>query len=516
MKKALLYSRVSTDEQAEKGFSLLHQETSMHKYCEYHNVEMLHHFIEDYSAKNFDRPRWKELMEFIRTNKGTVDILIFVKWDRFSRNIEEAYKVIRKLHIAGIELCCIEQPLDLKIPENKLILANYLVMPEVENDKISNRTRDGMRKGASLGYFMGTAPVGYLNHRTEDGKSTLILDPKLSSIVKKCLEEFSSGHYTAEELRRKYFGASSLRPVSKQTFLNMLRNPTYVGKIAVPNTEGGYPLLVNGHHQAIISMSTFLANKKAFERKNKICITKDRDEFPLRGQLICPICRKVTTGSWSKSRNGNKYSYYHCQKGCKFRAPAPIANKIFEKFLDGFALKDEVLKLYFLVLEDYIKESNADRLKEIKSIDNKIADLVSRTKRLDEIMMDGKLDSGKYNELYSRCSFELEALQEQKKRIVTSNQEAMSNFKSALTLHANLIAIYELADIREKKEIIGSIFPEKLIYDKNGYRTTYTSGLAQHIFRDINKLQGQKKNKEAISDLLSMNAPSPGLEPGTP
>ena len=132
------------------------------------------------------------------------------------------------------------------------------------------------------------------------------------------------------------------------------------------------------------------------------------------------------------------------------------------------------------------------------------------------MMMDGKIDSSKYNELYSRCSFEVEALQEQKKGIVTSNQESMSNFKSAITVHANLLAIYEVADIREKKEIIGSIFPEKLIYDKNGYRTTHTSGIAQHIFFDINKLQGNKKNKEAISGLLSSNAPPPGLEPGTP
>jgi site-specific DNA recombinase len=132
------------------------------------------------------------------------------------------------------------------------------------------------------------------------------------------------------------------------------------------------------------------------------------------------------------------------------------------------------------------------------------------------MMMDGKLDSGKYNELYTRCSFEIESLQEQKMGMITSNQEAISNFKSAISVHASLTEIYNIADTREKKEIIGSIFPKKLIYDKNGYRTTDTSGLAHHIFQDINQLNGNKKKKEVISDLLSTNAPPPGLEPGTP
>ena len=87
--------------------------------------------------------------------------------------------------IYGVDLCCIEQLLDFKIPEYKLILANCLGIPEVENDKISNRTRQCLRKVALLGYFMGMALVGYINHRPEDGKSTLLLDPTVSPIVKK-------------------------------------------------------------------------------------------------------------------------------------------------------------------------------------------------------------------------------------------------------------------------------------------------------------------------------------------
>jgi site-specific DNA recombinase len=34
MKKAILYIRVSTDEQAERGYSLMDQEARLRKYCE--------------------------------------------------------------------------------------------------------------------------------------------------------------------------------------------------------------------------------------------------------------------------------------------------------------------------------------------------------------------------------------------------------------------------------------------------------------------------------------------------
>jgi site-specific DNA recombinase len=40
----------------------------------------------------------------------------------------------------------VEQPLDLNVPENKLILALYLAIPEIENDRRSLNTQMGMRR----------------------------------------------------------------------------------------------------------------------------------------------------------------------------------------------------------------------------------------------------------------------------------------------------------------------------------------------------------------------------------
>jgi site-specific DNA recombinase len=68
-----------------------------------------------------------------KKDKGkTTDLLLFTKWDRFSRNAGDAYQMINMLRKLAIYPQAIEQPLDLTIPENKMMLAFYLAAPKVE------------------------------------------------------------------------------------------------------------------------------------------------------------------------------------------------------------------------------------------------------------------------------------------------------------------------------------------------------------------------------------------------
>ena len=92
--KAILYIRVSTDEQADKGYSLQHQEERLKKYCELQNIQVLELFKEDYSAKTFQRPEFTKLLSFLKKNRHMADLLLFTKWDRFSRNAADAYSMI--------------------------------------------------------------------------------------------------------------------------------------------------------------------------------------------------------------------------------------------------------------------------------------------------------------------------------------------------------------------------------------------------------------------------------------
>jgi site-specific DNA recombinase len=64
--------------------------------------------------------------------------------------------MINTLREYGVVPQAIEQPLDLSIPENKMVLAFYLAAPEVENDRRVLNVLYGMRRAKKEGRYMGS------------------------------------------------------------------------------------------------------------------------------------------------------------------------------------------------------------------------------------------------------------------------------------------------------------------------------------------------------------------------
>src|SRR5258706_931058 len=190
--RAFLYIRVSTDEQAEKGYSQKHQDDRLKQYCAYNNIEIMGVYWEDYSAKTFDRPDFNKMLTHIKKHRNSADLLLFLKWDRFSRNIAEAYAMINQLNKLGVEPQAIEQPLDLNIPENKIMLAFYLAAPEVENDRRALNVIGGMRRAKKEGRWMATAPKGYKNIRNEQNRPVIVPGDD-AKYIKWIFEEINKG-----------------------------------------------------------------------------------------------------------------------------------------------------------------------------------------------------------------------------------------------------------------------------------------------------------------------------------
>ncbi|EDM34438.1 site-specific recombinase [Pedobacter sp. BAL39] len=170
MKTAIIYIRVSTDEQAQKGYSQRSQEEKLNKYCKDNQIEIVQTVFEDHSAKNFERPAWTTMMKQLNMNKAARPrLILFTRWDRFSRNTANAYYMITQLQKLGIEPQATDQPLDMSVPENKVLLAMYIVTAEVENDRRSLNIKQGIHKAKKEGRYMGRAPIGYLNISLPDG-----------------------------------------------------------------------------------------------------------------------------------------------------------------------------------------------------------------------------------------------------------------------------------------------------------------------------------------------------------
>lgn len=175
MVTAILYIRVSTDEQVQKGYSQRSQQERLSKYCNNNQIEIAQTIFEDHSAKNFNRPAWSTMMRQLNSSKASrPNLLLFTRWDRFSRNTAYAYYMITNLEKLGIGPQATDQPLDMAILENKVLLTMYIVTAEVENDRRSLNIKQGIYKAKKEGRYIGRAPIGYINFSLPDGRKTII------------------------------------------------------------------------------------------------------------------------------------------------------------------------------------------------------------------------------------------------------------------------------------------------------------------------------------------------------
>ncbi|HLW06753.1 MAG TPA: hypothetical protein VKY45_04255, partial [Marinilabiliaceae bacterium] len=68
-------------------------------------------------------PEWKRWMMVIKSKSSKEDKSVqFIKWDRFSRNIEYAYEMFGILRKYRTTAMAIDQPLDLSVPESTVYL----------------------------------------------------------------------------------------------------------------------------------------------------------------------------------------------------------------------------------------------------------------------------------------------------------------------------------------------------------------------------------------------------------
>jgi site-specific DNA recombinase len=215
--------------------------------------------------------------------------------------------VLRKL---GVEPQAIEQPLDLTIPENKMMLAFYLAAPGVENDRRALNVFFGMPRARKEGRYMGLAPIGYLNKTDELGRKYITPNEPQASILRWAFEEIAAGIYNTKQIfkRAKEKGFKATRSL----FWFAIRNPVYCGKIIVPKHKDEETIFVKGQHEPLIFETIFYEVQDVLNgrgRKYRLKV-EAHDSLPLRGYIICQMCGKVLTGSASKGRN-RYYPYYH-------------------------------------------------------------------------------------------------------------------------------------------------------------------------------------------------------------
>lgn len=515
VKKAVIYTRVSTEEQAVRGNSLVDQEEVLRKACEYDGIEIVDHIQDDgYSAKTFNRPSFQNFRARLKSGQIKVDFLYVVRWDRFTRNIENGYLMIYELRSYGVEVKCLEDTYDSSDPASVMLRAIKMAEPEMDNRRRAKNTQMGIRRALKAGrYACGAAPIGYSWDR--NGTHPMIKPNGSAGLVKEAFELYSTGLYPIEGVR-KLLQEKGLS-IQKTAFNRMLRNPIYKGNIIVPEQGDEEEQLVIGIHEAIVSKELFdivqSVLAKIFEKNaSRAEKVNYRDELPLRGLLQCPKCHSSWTGSGSRG-NGGIYFYYHCQNGCKERIKAEEANVAFSDYLKSFQVHPEASNLYMAIVEDIFKTKEGDREKEIERFQKTLAELEPKLLKIDEMYVTGDLEKDSYQRMKASTKEGIQQLQTQISRLTTADTNFMKYCRYGLSLLGNLDFHYQQSSPHVRKKLLGSIFTGKLVFENGNYRTTGLNEAVALIGLFQKDLENKKAEHSVISDKTFGNVPVTGLEP---
>jgi site-specific DNA recombinase len=184
-KRAILYTRVSTDEQARSGYSLAQQLEALRDYAEQEGYEVLEE-VQDagQSGASLERPGMDRVRDLVAA-RG-VSVVLAQDRDRFAR--EPAYLYLLREDFAkhGTEIRALNDRGD-GSPEGDLTDGILDQIGKYERLKIAERTRRGRLKRAREGKIVPTHTPDYGFRYTED-REGYEADPEQIAVVKRIIE----------------------------------------------------------------------------------------------------------------------------------------------------------------------------------------------------------------------------------------------------------------------------------------------------------------------------------------
>ena len=195
-KKALLYFRVSTEEQVD-NFSLDTQEDICKKEAEKRGYQVVEMFREEgRSAKSITgRTTLIQLLEYCRKHKNNVQAVFVYRLDRVSRITADYLAIRKKLAENGVMIISASEPTG-DSPTEKLVETILTGFAQLDNDIRSERARNGLKARFLSGMIVsGQVPLGYA---TKAGYT--VKDKKSWDQMKKAWELMATGTKSLQEM----------------------------------------------------------------------------------------------------------------------------------------------------------------------------------------------------------------------------------------------------------------------------------------------------------------------------
>ncbi len=461
MRYAAIYLRVSTEEQAKKGYSIEAQREKLEAYCK--KRKWGYSIFEDagFSAGSLNRPSIQLLIEEIKAAK--VDKVVVWKLDRLSRRMKDLYTVLSLLEKHDVELVSITENIVTNSSLGKFLTGILGSVAELEREQIRERIRsvkDTRKRVKRLP--LGHPPLGY--------RRGFEIAPEEALVVKEIFElaQFMGPTGIARVLNRKGLKTRDGNTWSRVAVRRILDNETYAGIIRLE--DGNY---VEGNYEPIISRDLFEKTHKRFKRRSgrKSATSKHL----LSGVMVCGLCGK-TMGATGDYKAGKRF--YTCLTKISYDAQACPNRRFRADYVESelkrriaeYAGKERARvfeKIQAMVAESQLKELKTQK----RDLDNALSNIKTRISRLYELFEEERVDKpgllARMDELKKkREEFENKRIQVEKKiqnsdpkKMIELLQEAFDRFEE----------LWEVSNATDRKALLRTMvdslvaYPEKIV-----------------------------------------------------
>ena len=511
--KAVIYTRVSTKEQAENNQSLNTQKKYCEDYAKKNGIEVCAYFGGSYeSAKSDERKEFQRMLEFVNRRKNISYIIVY-SYDRFSRTGANGAYISGELKKKGVVIVSATQNIDSLSITGEFQENLFHLFSQFDNNLRREKCVSGMQERLRRGYWVGVVPFGYTNLNPGKGKTPNYVineDGKKLKFAFQWKAELSITHNEiVERLAKKGL------QITEKKISNLLRNPFYCGKIISSHLPGE---VIEGKHPKIVSEELFLkVNGKLNQTGYGEKINKDADELPLKKFVKSSVCGTPYTGYLARKK-GLWYYKNNRPGSCENRSARKM-NVKFAELLKKYHIKDEKYKepLKDIIINLFV-ELNQEIITQSQENEKQINKLEKQIERLEERYVFEEINKTQYDKFKQKLEQEKEELRAEfeKKNFNLSNLEKA--VEKAINYSFNLSDMWVSGDLEQKRKLQRMVFPEGIEYDhKNDVYRTFRTNAIFDLIGSLSVIRKHKKTGKFQENLKNSGlVPRAGIEPALP
>ena len=512
-KVAVIWTRVSTKEQADNNLSLDTQEKACRDYAARNGIEVDCLMGGTNESAKEEGKLFREMVTYVAKHRRINTIVVY-SLDRFSRAGEQAMITVGYLKSKGIMVESVTQPIDANNPAGEFMQKMLFLFNQFENNLRKDKCVAGMQECLEKGDWYSQPPLGYSIDRTSAVKHTLVIDEAgkmLGQAFRWKAYEGLHNHEIVKRLKAEGFP----KPIYPQRLSEIFHNPFYCGKIRhdfLGKNPDGTDKIVQGNHPAIVDEATW---KLVNEAESHIGYSHATivEGAPLKKHVICPVCGHFMTGYKSK---GNWY--YKCNTdGCKCNKRADVMHEKYCEVLEGYAIPKELRSIVVEEAGRVLRIGEENQIEQMRIVKARITKLNTQLKEVVIKHSLNDLPDEDYQITKEYLTKQISEAEAQLKDAENNSSNYSNSVESVVAIACALKGLWSNGDFEMRQEVQKMVFPEGIVWDReNCNYLTPKENLALVEFRSISdSYKNSNIKKQDKSFDLSCVVAEAGLEPTT-